>query len=96
MTATDFFSASSASGLVVAMQSGNGSAHADAGIHGAQGSGSTQGIAADVAAHINFCALEGIEQATVRTSAAHHRRTAGNGFVQSFKLQGLRPSSVCG
>ena len=47
--------------LVIAVQSGNRSAHADAGIHGAERCRGTQRIASDVAADIDPCFFQGIE-----------------------------------
>ena len=69
-------------GFVEAMDGTDGSAHAFAGLNGVKGFIGRQGVAADVAQNGDFVLGQGVEQASVGTSGAEHRGTAGNGLVQ--------------
>ena len=65
-------------GNVEAVETADGSAHADSGIHSAERSGSAKSVAADIAADHNAKLFQGVEHTSVRTSCAHYRRTDGN------------------
>ena len=68
----------SAACLGEAVQTGNGSAHADGGIQRCQRRHSAQRIAADVTKGRNLVFGQRVVQASVGTAGAHHGRTSRN------------------
>ena len=70
-------------GLIPSMERGDGSAHADAGVNHAQGSGRAQGVAADVSADGDLQLFQGIEQSPVGAAGAKHRRTGRDRHIQA-------------
>ena len=70
-------------GFGEAVKTGNGSAHADNGIHSLQGSNGAQGVTADITQNGDFILFQGVEQTTVGASGTHDRRAGRNGCIQS-------------
>ena len=72
----------SAAGLVEAVEAGDGGAHADGGVDGAEGRHGPQGVAADVPQDRQLVLRQGVEQSPVGAAGAHHRRPGGDGLLQ--------------
>ena len=68
--------------LVEAVQSGDGRAHADGGVHGSQRSHRAQRVAADIPQNGEVVLFQRVEQPAVRASGAHDRGPGRDGLIQ--------------